>query len=152
MNEIFTYDDVQGAYLKLKKYYYYDHSIYLIKKQLALFEYENCKEKLEILKINLNLYLYNNQNDYIENLLKQIKISSFIKSIEDNPKDHLCEFDYDNEFKGNLNYIINAPIEIHIISILWIIKFGKDFDKSLLIIKKYLNHIFLTIQNGGTQV
>ena len=67
MTKIFTYDDVQGAYLKLKKYYYYDHSIYLIKKQLALFEYEDCKEKLEILKTNLNLYLQNKDNDFINN-------------------------------------------------------------------------------------
>lgn len=127
MTKIFTYDDIQGAYLKLKKYYYYDHSIYLIKKQLALFEYEDCKEKLEILKTNLNLYLQNKDNDFINNLIAKIKVSSFIKSVENDGEDHLCEFDYDNKIKVNLNYIINAPIEIHIISILWIMQFGKYF-------------------------
>ncbi len=128
---IITYEEVLAAYLNLKSHYYYDNTMYKLKKDIALFEIEKLEEKLEKLTQNLNSNFFMISNStYINELLLKITYTSAIKSL--NRSNVIpCDFNLGNNMKHevNLNYYIDMPIELHIISVLWIMKFGFCFTE-----------------------
>ncbi|MBN3489937.1 hypothetical protein JV173_00270 [Acholeplasma equirhinis] len=101
---------VMSAYNKFKFRVYYDNNLTLYKKQLIEFESKNLNSKLEKLS---KFYENDLQDDnYQTYLMDRINFFPFYKKIDE--KNNL-----------ELNYMINAPIEIHILDTIWTILISK---------------------------
>lgn len=126
---------IDAAYRKLKSYLYYDNFSLLIRQQLA--QFESATETKDTLSFDQRLerltkFLRNPniESKYFKDLVSQIDCWTAPKSFE-----QLSNFQDEglvisNNFSDSeyglkkVNYFINCPIEIHIISILWIINEG----------------------------
>lgn len=77
------------------------------------------------------------ESDYFKKLIEEIEIRYLPKKIDDN-KTSIDENFISNELVrdeyaiSQFNAFIDMPVELHIISILWIMKFGYKFDSELL--------------------
>ncbi|MXN93080.1 hypothetical protein GR160_17780 [Flavobacterium sp. Sd200] len=134
-----TYDinDIKNAYRKLKSYIYYDNFFVYLREKIAQFESsDDFENKFEAL---LN-YLNNpdENGNYINTLFKQISshiIPKRYKNLKSDEEDFVISNDFfqDQYEIEKVNYLINAPVEIHIISVLWILEEGyilaHDFSK-----------------------
>lgn len=136
--------DIERAYKLLKSYYYYDNNMTLNTK-IAIAEYEcsnilGNKNWAEEFK---EKYLVSSEKEKnIEEKIKKISVVRVVKSIE--PEKNIKNYEeksksYEEkfqlltnkpniEFDINYNYLIDAPVEIHILSMLWIMKEGYLLD------------------------
>lgn len=135
MDEKFTYQDIYNAYRKLKNYYYYDTNTLSIRYQICEFESkmglnaETTEEEL-ISKLKSSfkpLYKLLNSNEPLSMFDSLGKIGYKIL-----PKETSCQmrpgnynyisndFSFDPVVIEKCNFIIDAPIEILIISVLWV--------------------------------
>jgi len=129
MSEI-TKNDIEEAYRKLKSYFYYDNFSSAIRESIAKFEASNeFENRLEILRKYLNLKNPENSTQ-LSSYLDKITVLTIPKSYKQDKPENTNEFILTNKIASlpfsldRLNYLIDAPIEIHIISVLWIIKEG----------------------------
>ncbi|MEM8520650.1 RNA-directed DNA polymerase [Flavobacterium sp. PL12] len=123
----FSREYVDSAYRKLKSYVYYDNFSLLLRQQLAEFEAgEDFDKRLDTLVIYLNMPL--SLPNYFSDLLKTIGYDVAPKKF-DRPKstDDLIisnNFTCDSYDLHKVNYFFKGEIELHIISILWILEEG----------------------------
>jgi len=128
--------EIQNAYRKLKHYVYYDNSNLFLRKQLADFEKDGMEDKLQFLQSELEV-LINRDNKkfspYMEKLFSAIDCWTLPKSYKPNDEKHdalLSNFVAFEKINVTRKIkFINAPIEIHIISVLWIMREGKVLQK-----------------------
>lgn len=131
-----TIPDVKNAYKKLKSYIYYDNTLVHVRIALAEFEAtENLTKKLKEIKKIVNTFAEDDVT-LLEPYLQKIDFFALPKNIS-NPN----EVDSTNIFINQkvqetykvdkYNLFILCPIELHIISILWIMKIGFKFDSLL---------------------
>lgn len=133
MNNEITIEDVRTAYKKFKSYIYYDNSNLLMRKQIAEFESKDLETKLNKLQSNLFSIKYlgdffNDLDTYFLDLINSISHWKFPKKIPTNygNSDQLLRnypVDTAIETSGSI-YHVKAPIELHIISVLWIMREG----------------------------
>ena len=128
-----TLEHIRSAYKKLKSYLYYDNTMLFLKLKLAKFEnkLKNNEDK-EFRKI---LNIIEDEKELLE-YLNKISYNIIPKSIRTVDEESL-----DNEIFTNLtdnnvniekiNIFIDCPIELHIISVLWIMFVGKNLDSEL---------------------
>ena len=163
--ENITLEDIESAYLRLKRAIYYENNILLhLKMKLAEFEndkkflYQNIRENFfKNFKKELDMFSLGKKSEYFNNLFLEIKYKKVIKKlnekvdkniykiIEENlekledtkKKEKLfsrlnkkIEEDFDKN-KISYNYFIDCPIELHILSVLWIMKIGYKLDLQL---------------------
>lgn len=127
--------EVELAYRKLKSYFYYDNNSLNIRKSLAEFEDDGIEDKLKSLLKLINLKKPIEDENFI-NLLDQIEIIVTPKSFKSKDENCKDEFILSNKLPNlpfsleNINYFIDAPIEIHILSVLWIMKEGLYLQKT----------------------
>lgn len=120
-------DDLQQIYLSLKRRFYYENNVLLyFKKQIADFEYNNnFLDPVERKKFFKNFCEKLNKKDdiYIDELISKVKYKKVlkIKKIDNSSK----------KYKKDYNYIIDCPIELHLISLLWIIELGHKLDEKI---------------------
>lgn len=123
---------ILNAYKKLKHYYYYDNTTLNVRTKIAAFEMDNFPENLPIEKVPnilkgkvdkvIEEILSN--DDYLQNNLdfivlpKQI-LKKKIDIITNNSKESK-----DIEIE-RLNLLIDAPVEVHILSVLWVMYVGR---------------------------
>lgn len=140
MNEKFSYQDIYNAYRRLKNFYYYDTNTLSIRYQICEFESkmginaETTEEDLiEKLKTSFsNLYNLLNAEKPLQELKSLGPIGYWIL-----PKETSCsgisqgKFNFitndvssDTVVIEKCNFIINAPIEILLISVLWVENVG----------------------------
>ena len=129
MRELKVYD-IEIAYRKLKSYFYYDNFSSHIREDIALFETQgNIKDKFDALVLLLNSKSPLD-NIYFKQLLSNITIVTIPKTYKSSIKSDPDEFILTNKTPtfpfelSRVNYLIKAPIEIHIISVLWILNEG----------------------------
>jgi hypothetical protein len=156
--ENITLEDIESAYLRLKRAIYYENNISLhLKMQLA--EFENEKNFLdederikyfEKFKEKLNKYDSKEALNYFNKLFLEIKYKKVIKKLNEkvdkniykiieknleNPElNSILEKKIKEDSSKNdisYNYFIDCPIEFHIISVLWIMKYGYELDSKL---------------------
>lgn len=119
-------DELKQAYKKLKSYLYADKSLLEEKILISIFE-ENLEENLNNLEQNMK--------SCISSYLEQISYTLVPKKMEKIEK--LSDNIYSNKTKSETyiveskNIFIKAPIEIHLIATLWIMKVGEKLDKTL---------------------
>ena len=138
---LFNKDDIIDAYRKLKTYFYYDNSNLFMKRKIADFEYnnENIEDIFEQLAEVLNTqsediddYFITKQANSKE---KSVDFYLLPKSFENNIIENDCKnIIITNRYTSEIyefskfNFLINIPIELHIINVLWIVKLGYLLD------------------------
>lgn len=135
VNTEITTTDIERAY-KLLKTYYYDNNMTLNTRiAIAQYECENILGKSNWAKKFKEKYLDSKEKEKnIKEEIEKISVINIIKSTE--PEKNNEEFTIltnkpNVKFKVKYNYLIDAPIEIHILSMLWIIKEGYILDLEL---------------------
>lgn len=156
--ESISLEDIESAYLRLKRAIYYENNVLLhLKMKLVEFENENeflnpkKREKFfKNFKENLDIFDLKKTSKYFNELFSEIKYKKVIKKlnekvdkniykiIEENLENedlyHILEEKIKNDLNQNkisYNYFIDCPIELHIISVLWIMKIGYKLDLQL---------------------
>lgn len=128
----FSREYIDLVYRKLKSYVYYDNFSLLLRQQLAEFESsDDFNKKLDDLVIYLNNPV--NFDYYFVNLLSTIDYDIAPKKF-DRPKSN-NDFVISNNFTSDnydilkVNYFFKGAIELHLISILWILEEGYTLHK-----------------------
>jgi len=177
---MFEFNQIKEAYIKLKSYIYYDNTDILLRRQLVEFETNRSKDSLFRAFGGPEPYKnYQDDDDYTADTVLEFKLKSINNALNIYHKDpaffdfFLNELDVNFYPKGikeeelDANFITNvrvkekyhiervtafvqAPIEIHIISVLWIMEYGVGMD-SVLSDDCHGNRLLLN-QNGSKLV
>lgn len=140
----FTYQDIYEAYRKLKSYFYYDNTSLFIRKQIADFETDlvqepfNCndadfkkrfEQKTKLLKDALN---HKDPVKKLEQCIKKISYKLIPKNVDTESFNFITNKSSSKQISvSKYNFLIDAPIEIHIISVLWLMFVGKHFNNEI---------------------
>lgn len=140
----FTYQDIYEAYRKLKSYFYYDNTSLFIRKQIADFETDLVKEPFESdstdfkkrfeekTKILRNALNHKDPVKELEQYIKDISYKLIPKNVEEETYDFITNKSSSKKITvSKCNFLIDAPIEVHIISVLWLMFVGKHFNSEI---------------------
>lgn len=125
-DKLVTLEDIKEAYRKLKTYVYNDSFNLRLRIKLANFEYDKNIELLfeELLRDILN----DNINKYLSNISAYILPKKVPSKKLDNTnivRNDVCGlFDDIDLTEEDYNFYIDAPIEIYLIDVLWMMKEG----------------------------
>lgn len=160
---------VYTAYRKLKTYVYYDNSNLLMRNQLAEFEnryFTNCNDKDDFKKAfkeKFNPLLKtingkaNDKGTFFDELLKEISYWLIPKKIEAQHNWKGKERFITNSIPSgkfqvkDFNILINAPIELHVLSVLWVMVVGKKINRYICT-DNYAYKLSLYQQNNGKSI
>lgn len=127
--------DVSDAYRKFKSFVYYDNTSLLLRKQLAEFEVAGDFEtRLKIFADEVSQYEGDAGNDYWKSLLNRINYWTLVKSFnEGGSRDAIISnSEQEKNYRAErYTYLINAPIELHLLCILWLVKVGYKLETKL---------------------
>lgn len=124
------------AFKKLSSYIYFDKQNLLIRRELALFVRDEKQKVLEKLA-----YEIQNYSSVVKGFVNRIDLTLLPKNVKENS--NLIDSKYlsnrfytnqiykDNPLVDRINVFINAPFEVHLISTMWLLKYGKYFDDKL---------------------
>ncbi len=115
---------LQGAYKKLKSYYFYDKTLLFIKRKIAEFEADDNRfEKAFDILANK---LISEDISYFEKLIEQVDYQVFPKSFvaTSQTKAIVGAIDHHKNI-GKVNFFIDIPIELLIIDCLWTLCIAK---------------------------
>ena len=141
--QVISYQQAYEAYRKLKNYFYFDNTSLFIRRQIAEFERDFHPTQGEIdvkslfekkLQGVLNV-LNDNDDKQLEVYLKKLSFRYYTKAVEpqvEPEESFIINRPLNDKVVVNkLNLIVEAPIEIHIISVLWLMFVGIHFRKSI---------------------
>lgn len=138
INNKYDINQVENAYRKLKSYIYYDNFFVYLREKIAEFEFNQQKFERDLNELLNYLNNPDKNEEYFNRLLSKIDTIVISKKYKNNKEDE--DFVITNSFTDKeyqvekVNYLIDAPVEIHIISILWILEEGyllaKDYIKN----------------------
>jgi len=125
-----TVQMLEGAYRKLKTYYYYNKNFIIIREKIAQFESNYLEMDSTLRKLATCLMDVTNQDSrsYLESLFNEIdfyclpKKFSLDKSETDNMVSNCIP---KNKVLDSINFFINMPIELHILDTLWTLFIGR---------------------------
>lgn len=132
--------EVKDAFIKLKSYTYYENFSIGLKSKLAEFESNNFESKLRNLTEDLNNYGRISAVTNIERDIKKISYYLTPKKFKEDPIDETNSFYFSNQNKrkryeidaiNKVTPFIDCSIEIHIATILWILRVGRKIDQKL---------------------
>ena len=127
--------ELELAYKKLKSYVYHENFSLDLRMEISRFEQNNIAEKFKHLESKINEFIASNKEP--EELLNGINYAVFPKKIKKEPENELQSFYFSNsntqDTYSTLKIIpfIKCSVEIHIISVLWIMKIGRKVDDKL---------------------
>lgn len=124
-------EDILDAYRKFKSHVYYDSHSYYLKKLVTEFESsENLNERMNILLQKLNNFKDDKNIEHFKQYLTAISYyllpKTFVSPLGEGTNGIITSSSSsrNNYLVSSYTILINAPIEIHIISVLWILKQG----------------------------
>ena len=129
---------LEGAYRKLKSYYYYNKNFMLMRNKITEFESnpERMKDCFYRIAKSLSEPKSADSKKFIDDLLNSIDFYIFPKKIiteNEEPNKPVSNTIQRNKTLNAVNFFIDACIEIHIIDCLWTVFAAKmDKDKHLL--------------------
>lgn len=143
----FNKEDIIEAFSKLQASVYYDNTNLLLRKQVADFCIRIQKDKEVFTDIK---YVCNGSRENIlKNWLNQIDLQYYPKSIDDKSnisRNIITNKAYNGDLKvDRLSVFAYIPIELHIISVVWVMKYGATIDGLL---GKWCYGNRLAIENG----
>lgn len=127
--------DLEYAYRKLKSYVYHENFSLNLRMKISEFE-KNKQLDDKFQKLAKKIYSFKADNNSTD-LFADINYSVFPKKIKKESKSEISSFYYTNSNRQNsyqttkITPFISCSVEIHIISILWIIKIGTNIDFKL---------------------
>jgi hypothetical protein len=157
----FTYEEISTAYIKLKSYIYYDSSNLFMRKQLAIFEtFQNdpgadLSSKQAYIHLRKHFKVTHEKNDAIfekklrdltvalnhhkeyprfwDNFMAQVKPQFIPKKLSgDESSKIITNKRVAEQYEASRTTIfIDAPLEIHLLSVLWILRKGCAIDSQL---------------------
>lgn len=135
----YTYEQMktmlQGAYKKLKSYYFYDKTLLFIKKKIA--EFESDDNRFEQAFDVLAEMLVSEESGYFDNLIGQLDYQVFPKSLVPMSETTAIVGAIDHHKKiEKVNFFIDVPVELLILDCLWTLCVAKIANK------KYRNQVF----------
>jgi len=151
----FHVEEIFDAYRKFKSYVYYDNTSLFLRDKLAAFEsQEKFEQNLVDLANNLDSFKSVSELRYFRDLFGQIKYKLLPKKIDFDgyPQNEIVITNRFTDSKyevSRLTYLIDAPIELHIISILWITNGGYSLEETY---KKWNYAYRLNINEKTTRV
>lgn len=138
----FTRDDFDKAYRKLKSLVYYDKTDLRLRARLAAFECsEDFEARLEVVRNVLNCESPS-QDRRFKGWLKDIGFRVVPKKLKESPRDAAMSVPNHGRLITNVtttkiievekvNYFFDGPIELHLISALWVMTGGRYLDAQL---------------------
>ena len=149
-------EDITEAYNRLKTHVYYESNDLFIRRRVAEFE-TNLSSENDILSVNSeytrNKYgvfselgftksieekfkkitdSINNDMSFFDSFFDKMKVKYLPKKIESESQNIISNKRIREEYCiERASAFIDIPVELHLITVLWIMKFGKDFDKNL---------------------
>lgn len=129
----YTYEQMktmlQGAYKKLKSYYFYDKTLLFIKEKLA--EFESDDDHFLQTFDTLSNALIHEDLAYFEELIGQLDYQVFPKSfvsVSKSPSTVVGSIDHRKNI-AKVNFFIDVPIELLILDCLWMLCIAKIGNK-----------------------
>lgn len=144
---------VEGAYKKLKSYYYYDKSLLFMKKKIACFE--NSEEVVFGTFATLAKNLKNKNVEYFNSLVRQINFVVLPKKMSSSLQcTDVISSNVDHEKNiSKLNFYIDAPIELLILDTLWMLFIGKiQLDNKCRSSNSYASRFKRSVFNGNNDL
>lgn len=136
---------IEGAYRKLKSYYYYNKNFLIMRKKVA--DFEDDEERMNAIFEQLAFALSHpvKAQSYINDLIQKVDFFAIPKKFDSGSVTNNSiisnTVSRDKKMKS-VNFFINAPIELHILDTLWSIFLAKmDYDKKTLTYSVYGNTI-----------
>lgn len=136
-----TEEDIIKAYRYFKNYLYYDKTALFVRHKLAEFEYEVQSKEDLIEHLGIQEFLTDDQK-VITKKLNEINIKVIPKTVIDSTKNDKDSNKDENEIRfftndtsnqkikiEKYNYLIDAPIGVYVLSVLWLMKFAPKFSK-----------------------
>ena len=121
---------LEGAYKKLKSYFYYDKTMLFMKSKIS--EFESDEPQFQSRLKSLGMAIFSMDNAFFEDLISKITYQLTVKSmISINSCDVPTEPDHNKKI-GKLNFYIDAPIELHILDTLWMLFISKISSPELM--------------------
>src|SRR5690625_3219185 len=141
-------DDIRQGLKKLKSQVYYDKSNTNLHLRKQLVTYLHQTDKEELIDSVYNLVRGKKKLDsYLEDI-DYIVIPKRVKKFDDS-KQFITNYKPESETKiEDINLIIDAPLEIHLLSVLWLMIIGYKIDKELPE-TCYGNRLLLTEEKDG---
>jgi len=118
---------IEGAYKKLKSYYYDKQSLY-VKRNIAIFENNDLEKQINTLTTNI----CSRNVEYFDRLIDKMDFKILPKKFNSsyNNSEHVIKSGIDNSKNiSKVNFFIDLPVELLILDFLWMILIGKiSFD------------------------
>lgn len=117
---------IEGAYKKIKSYYYYDKTLLHIKNRIVNFETEDSFEN-RLKELSKNMVEQN--QEYFDKLINNIDVVVMPKSFKSiNGDTKVIKGNVDKNKKiAKLNFAIDLPVELLIIDMLWMLIIKKIY-------------------------
>ncbi len=125
---------LEFAYRKLKSFVYHENFSLDLRMEISIFELAKVDIKLKELEVNINKWISEGKND---ELVKNIGYSVFPKRMEKKDHSSLQSFYFTNSntqasyLTSKITPFIKCPVEIHILSVLWLMNIGCKIDEKL---------------------
>lgn len=126
---------IEDSFRKLQFAVYYDNNNLILRSRLADFVKDGIDNKLALLEAKLGFY----DHDTFSELYRNINLNFYPKKLvtadqtttnKDN-NHFITNESSDNQLISRLAIFCDMPIELHIICIMWILKYGWQLDNSL---------------------
>jgi len=155
----YTAEDIERAYIKLRAYVYHDTTDLLLRQQLVEFDTDISKEVAWMIggrgarygrksifelgpldlsskfeRIAQGLNNYHKDDDLIDDLIADVKVRYFPKKLkaDKHPPNYITNRRIHRKYVvERVTPFIDAPIELHILSVLWILERGYKIDAKL---------------------
>ena len=136
---------IQGAYRKLKSYYYYNKNFLVMRKKIADFEDNRDAMYATFEQLAFALCHPVKSRGYLNDLINSVDFYAIPKKFESDTITNnslISNIIPNNKKMKSVNFFINAPIELHILDALWTVFLGKmDNDNKVLSYNVYGNTI-----------
>lgn len=132
------YDRVHVAYKKLKRMVYYDKHPLTLRRRLAEFECEGDFEGRLDIVVKVAESKAPHETSEFKTWLEEIRFDVIPKSVENSVKlsggngTFVTNFTSDSEHRvTKVNYMFDGPVELHLLSVLWLMIEGFEYDHTL---------------------
>jgi len=159
-NKIFSFGNkkktivmLEGAYRKLKSYFYYNKNFILLREKIVFFEANERRMQSTFQRLAEVLQKPNLQDSqsYFQNLIKKINFYVLPKKFESPEKDQndiVSNVGLQNRKLNSVNFFIDAPIEIHILDVLFAFFIARaSQEKKLISENVYGNCVYEEVLN-----
>ncbi len=119
------------AYKKLKSSIYYDKTQLILRSKIV--EFESTQENIDTYISNLYERFKSSDEDHplSDDMANRIRYHAFPKSFTEKKRDIITNTSPGSCPIDKLQYFIDMPVELHILSVVWLLTIGHEIDKDI---------------------